>query len=110
MALLNMICLEICGIRENGLGKRLLQESALPLKRCVDMCRAAETTVAQTKVMNAKDEIHRVGIGGHRREQQKRATDPKKPVEQSNANSAVDNTTNTNTNALRIWQNVCQLR
>ena len=80
MALLNMICLEICGIRENGLGKRLLQESDLPLKRCVDMCRAAETTVAQTKVMNAKDEIHRVGIDGRRREQEKRATDPKKPV------------------------------
>ena len=70
----------ICGIRENGLRKRLLQESALPLKRCVDMCRAAETTVAQTKVMNAKDEIHRVGIDGRRREQEKRATDPKKPV------------------------------
>ena len=42
----------VVGIRDNATRKRLLQESKLTLKACVDTCRAAETTSAQIKAMD----------------------------------------------------------
>ncbi|XP_028415809.1 uncharacterized protein K02A2.6-like [Dendronephthya gigantea] len=39
----------VCGIRDNGVRRKLLQESKLTLERCVDVCRAAEATKNQLK-------------------------------------------------------------
>ena len=41
----------VCGVRENGRRKKLIQESGLMLSKCVDICRANETTTAQLKDM-----------------------------------------------------------
>lgn len=46
----------VCGIRDNGLRKRLLQEPKLTLTRCLDMCRATESAVAHLKAMRADKE------------------------------------------------------
>ena len=86
----------ICGIRENGVRKRLLQESDLTVKRCVDMCRAAETTMEQTKIMTSKDEIHKVKVGG--RPSGSQGKNPPKSMS-SNAITAVDYTKNRNKTA-----------
>ena len=41
----------VCGVRENAVRRKLLQESGLTLSKCVDICRAAEATSAQLKEM-----------------------------------------------------------
>lgn len=41
----------VCGVRENGRRKKLIQESGLMLSKCVDICRANEATTAQLKDM-----------------------------------------------------------
>ena len=41
----------MCGVRENAVRRKLLQESGLTLSKCVDICRAAEATSAQLKEM-----------------------------------------------------------
>ena len=42
----------VVGIRENSVRKRLLQDEKLTLDKCVDMCRAAESTQAKVKSMS----------------------------------------------------------
>ena len=37
----------VCGIRDNAMRKRLLQESSLTLNKCMDICRAVESTVTK---------------------------------------------------------------
>ena len=41
----------VCGVRDNAVRRKLLQESKLTLEKCVDICRAAEATTAQRKEM-----------------------------------------------------------
>ena len=60
------------------------------------MCRAAETTMAQTKIMTSKDEIHKVKVGG--RPSGSQGKNPPKSMS-SNAITAVDYTKNRNKNA-----------
>ncbi|XP_052785334.1 uncharacterized protein K02A2.6-like [Mya arenaria] len=42
----------VIGIRENSVRKRLLQEDKLTLDKCIDICRAAESTQAKVKSMS----------------------------------------------------------
>lgn len=48
----------VCGIKDNAVRKKLLQEADLSLQKCVDICRAAEKTPTQIKSMNLQDEVH----------------------------------------------------
>ena len=41
----------VCGISENDTRKKLLQESKLTLEKCMNICRAAESTKTQLKAM-----------------------------------------------------------
>ena len=41
----------VCGIRDNSLRKKLLQEPKLTLDKCLDSCRAAEATKLQMQAM-----------------------------------------------------------
>ncbi|CAC5398224.1 unnamed protein product [Mytilus coruscus] len=41
----------VCGIRDNTARKRLLQEDKLTLNKCIDICRALESTSAKMKTM-----------------------------------------------------------
>ena len=41
----------VCGIQHNSVRKKLLQETKLTLKKCLDISRAAESTSAQLKTM-----------------------------------------------------------
>ena len=41
----------VCGVRDNVVRRKLLQESSLTLTKCVDICRAAEAATAQIKEM-----------------------------------------------------------
>ena len=46
----DLICDRIvCSVRENGIGRKLLQVSGLTLLKCVDICRANEATAAKLK-------------------------------------------------------------
>ncbi len=67
----------VCGIRDNSVRRKLLQESKLTLERCVDVCRAAEATKnqlkdiasIQSKESSGKDNVNKVE---HYRVSQKR--------------------------------------
>ena len=50
----------VCGIRENTVRKRLLQESGLTLKKCMDIARGAESAAAKVKAMGNEEQIHGV--------------------------------------------------
>ena len=41
----------VCGMQNNAVRRKLLQEPKLTLGRCLDVCRAAEATSAQIKAM-----------------------------------------------------------
>ena len=41
----------VCGVQDNAVRRKLLQESGLTLSKCVDICRDAEVTSAQLKEM-----------------------------------------------------------
>ena len=41
----------VCGVRDKGIRRKLLQESGLTLSKCVDICRANEAAAAQLKDM-----------------------------------------------------------
>ena len=45
----------VCGIQDNNLRKRLLQERRLDLNTCIDKCRAAEVTEKRVKDMATKE-------------------------------------------------------
>ena len=44
----------VCGIRDNGQRKKLLQEPKLTLEKCLDSCRAAEATKLQVQDMSSQ--------------------------------------------------------
>jgi hypothetical protein len=50
----------VAGVRDNGVRRKLLQESsALTLTKCIDICRAAESTAEKAKAMGRdEDEVH----------------------------------------------------
>ena len=48
----------VCGIRDTGTRKKLLQEAGLTLQRCIDTCRSAETTATQMKAMSGKEDVN----------------------------------------------------
>ena len=45
----------VCGIRDNSLRKKLLQEPKLTLGKCLDSCRAAEATKLQMQAMTSQN-------------------------------------------------------
>ena len=47
----------VCDIRDNVMRKRLLQESSLTLNKCMDICRAVESTDAKMKAMSG-EKVH----------------------------------------------------
>ena len=46
----------VCGIYNNTVRRKLLQDPHLSLSRCIDLCRATETTTAQVKAMSGQTE------------------------------------------------------
>ena len=48
----------VMGTRENSTRKRLLQESELILNRCIDICRANESTAILLKVIGNKEDVN----------------------------------------------------
>ena len=48
----------VCGIHNNAVRLKLLQEPKLSLSKCIDLCRATETTTAQAKKMAGQDDNH----------------------------------------------------
>ena len=52
----------MCGVRENAVRRKLLQESGLTLSKCVDICRAAEATSAQLKEMAPSQQSSEVDL------------------------------------------------
>ena len=60
----------VVGIRDNGTRKKLLAESKLTLNKCVDICRASETTAKQLKEMCQAEEVSAISTG---KEQKSRA-------------------------------------
>ena len=48
----------VMGIRENSTRKRLLQETKLTLNRCIDICRANETTAIQLRAIGNEEDIN----------------------------------------------------
>ena len=59
----------VCGAKDNAVRRKLLQESGLTLKKCIDMCRAAEATAAQLKVMAAnQDPVKEINFVKKKRE------------------------------------------
>ena len=50
-----MICDRlVCGITENSVRRKLLQEPKLSLEKCLDICRSAEATSAHLKVISGQ--------------------------------------------------------
>ncbi len=49
----------VCGIQDNTVRKKLLQEKGMDLNKCIDICRAAESTDHQMKTMSAES-VHAV--------------------------------------------------
>lgn len=67
----------VCGIRENSIRKKLLQEADLTLKRCIDICRAAESTTAQVKAIAGQDmdnDVHAVSGSSSRSKYHKKTS------------------------------------
>ena len=52
-------CLVI-GIRSNNTRKRLLQERQLDLFKCIDICRASETSERQMKAIDSEEKVQKL--------------------------------------------------
>ena len=48
----------VCGIHNNAVRRKLLQEPKLSLSKCIDLCRATETTTVQAKIMAGQYDNH----------------------------------------------------
>ena len=48
----------VCGITKDSLRKSLLERKDLSLSVCIDICRAAERSAQQSKVMGSHKEVH----------------------------------------------------
>ena len=44
----------VCGITENSVRRKLLQEPKLSLEKCLDICRSAEATSAHLKAISGQ--------------------------------------------------------
>ena len=69
----------VCGMQNNAVRRKLLQEPKLTLNRCLDICRAAEGTTAQIKAMTGQtgttsEEINLLRKGKRRSAPVKRST------------------------------------
>ena len=53
----------VVGIRDNGTRKKLLAENKLTLNKCIDICRASETTSKQLKEMSHAEEVSAIATG-----------------------------------------------
>ena len=53
----------VVGIRDNATRKKLLAENKLTLNKCIDICRASETTSKQLKEMTQTEEVSAVTTG-----------------------------------------------
>ena len=53
----------VVGIRDNATRKKLLAENKLTLNKCIDICRASETTSKQLKEMSHTEEVSAVATG-----------------------------------------------
>ena len=47
----------VCGITDNATKKKLLQEPDLNLNKCLDLCRATETSKSQLKIMSSDHQV-----------------------------------------------------
>ena len=70
----------VCGIGSNTMRKRLLQESSLTLTKCLDICRAIESTDAKLKAMST-DEVHAFSQSAEKRRSFKKKAMPKRSTE-----------------------------
>nr|XP_058958995.1 uncharacterized protein K02A2.6-like [Pocillopora verrucosa] len=64
----------VCGICDTGTRKKLLQEPKLNLQKCIDVCRSAETTASQMKVMSGREEVNALN---HKEKKDGRDASPK---------------------------------
>ena len=48
----------VCGIHNNAVRRKLLQEPKLSLSKYIDLCRDTETTTAQAKIMAGQNDNH----------------------------------------------------
>lgn len=53
----------VVGIRDNSTRKKLLAENKLTLNKCIDICRASETTSKQLKEMSQAEEVSAISTG-----------------------------------------------
>ena len=53
----------VVGVRDNSTRKKLLAENKLTLNKCIDICRASETTSKQLKEMSQAEEVSAVTTG-----------------------------------------------
>jgi len=67
----------VCGICDNGIQIKLLQESGLTLLKCVDICRANEATAAQLKDMAASQTTEQEANAVNQKESSKKLKAPK---------------------------------
>ena len=93
----------VCGVRENAVRRKLLQESALTLSKFVDICRAAKATSAQLKEIASCQNSHEVDLvrKGHAKKVQHTRKKEKslKICQSTNADSVVVNTSGKEENA-----------
>ena len=85
----------VCGVRENTIRRRLLQESGLSLSKCVDIFRANEATAAQLKVMASSQTTEQEASSVNQKESSKKPKAPKengKDAKASNATTVVIST------------------
>ena len=61
----------VCGIRDIGTRKKLLQEAGLTLQKCVKTCRSAETTATQMKAMSGKEDVNALSFNEKHRSKDK---------------------------------------
>ena len=50
----------VIGIKSNNTRKRLLQERNLNLSKCIDICRASETSEKQLRVIDSDEKVHKI--------------------------------------------------
>ena len=64
------------GILDKGIWKKLLQESKLTLRSCIDICRANECTKQQLQTMDQPDEVNALDEKTPKRDRDKPKRDP----------------------------------
>ena len=81
----------VCGVNNDSIRKRMLQESKLTLAKCINMCQAYEATTSQMKAMSQPDvEANYVNKGKHRFKGYKKNTSSRKSYSASGTNTITD--------------------